>query len=270
MIPEVNYPNIIFLDLEVDRHTKKIYELGMVYKNRTHNTTAMNETVNFIKLCNTRYMCGHNFIDFDLDILRDTTLYYALKAHKIIDTLPLSLLLFNEKSIHALPKNYKSEDDFKNDPVEDSKLTANLLERIETRFLLLDRKLQNIFYSLLREEEHFSGFFDYMLNENTFVFMDAKELYGMISAEYKQVIKNTKYLKEVIKKNDSFLAVLPTGGGKTFTFWLPAIIKAKTTKSLTVVISPLQALIEDHITSFNAKVANYKAVAISGYMIFGT
>lgn len=355
MISEVNYPNIIFLDLEVDRHTKKIYELGMVYKNRTHNTTAMNETVNFIKLCNTRYMCGHNFIDFDLDILRDTTLYYALKAHKIIDTLPLSLLLFNEKSIHALPKNYKSEDDFKNDPVEDSKLTANLLERIETRFLFLDRKLQNIFYSLLREEEHFSGFFDYMLNEHTFVFMDAKELYGMISAEYKQVIKNTKYLKEVIKKhpidlsyiialltphieikshpprilfrhpdivdiqrklcfdlsyekknlsafsketfgfgtfrifpklnptllssqvsqkdiveaslnNDSFLAVLPTGGGKTFTFWLPAIIKAKTTKSLTVVISPLQALIEDHISSFNAKIANYKAVAISGYM----
>ena len=355
MISEINYQNIIFLDLEVDKHTKKIYELGMVYKNRTHNTTGIKETVNFIKLCNARYMCGHNFIDFDLEILRDTTLYYALKAHKIIDTLPLSLLLFNEKSIHALPKNYKSEDDFKNDPVEDSKLTAELFGRIETRFLSLDRKLQNIFYSLLRGEEHFSGFFDYLSNEHTFVFMDAKELHSIISGEYKQVIKNTKYLKEVVKKhpvelayiislltphieikshpprilfrhpdivniqrklcfdlsyekknlsafsketfgfgtfrvfpklnptllssqvsqkdiieaslnNDSFLAVLPTGGGKTFTFWLPAIIKAKTTKSLTVVISPLQALIEDHITSFNAKVANYKAVAISGYM----
>jgi len=75
-----------------------------------------------------------------------------------------------------------------------------------------------------------------------------------------------KDIIEASLKDDSFLAILPTGGGKTFTFWLPAIIKAKTTKALTVVISPLQALIEDHITSFNAKVANYKAVAISGYM----
>ncbi|WP_152184058.1 DEAD/DEAH box helicase [Sulfurimonas indica] len=39
-------------------------------------------------------------------------------------------------------------------------------------------------------------------------------------------------------RDDSFLAILPTGGGKTFTFWLPAIIKAKTLKTLTVVISP--------------------------------
>ncbi|MDQ7047506.1 MAG: DEAD/DEAH box helicase [Sulfurovum sp.] len=43
-------------------------------------------------------------------------------------------------------------------------------------------------------------------------------------------------------------------------------MKASVYKGLTVVISPLQALIEDHITNFNANVANYKAVAISGFM----
>ena len=69
-------------------------------------------------------------------------------AHKIIDTLPLSLLLFNEKSIHALPKNYKSEDDFKNDPVEDCKITAQLLTKLEERFLSLEEATQNAFYSL--------------------------------------------------------------------------------------------------------------------------
>jgi len=85
----------------------------MVYKNRQHNTPAIKEATNFLKLCNAKYICGHNFIDFDLEIIKDTTLYLPLKSYFVIDTLPLSLLLFNEKSIHALPKNYKSEDDFK-------------------------------------------------------------------------------------------------------------------------------------------------------------
>ena len=49
---------------------------------------------------------------------------------------------------------------------------------------------------------------------------------------------------EASLRDESFLAILPTGGGKTFTFWLPAIIKEKSYKALTVVISPLQALIK--------------------------
>ena len=351
-----NQHNIIFLDLEVSVKTKKIHELGMVYKNRHHNTPAIKETTNFIKLCNAKYICGHNFIDFDLEILKDTTLYHAFKAHKIIDTLPLSLLLFNEKSIHALPKNYKSEDDFKNDPVEDCKITAQLLTKLEERFLSLEVATQNIFYSLLRDEKYFSGFFMYMEANHSFEYFEYDELYSNIMSLHKNVIVNKKYLAEVIKthpmelgyilalltphieikshppkvlhtygdivkiqkklcfsikksedelsefaketfgfgtfrpfpklnptifgkkdisqrdiieaslRDESFLAVLPTGGGKTFCFWLPAIIKAKSYKALTVVISPLQALIEDHITNFNEKVANYKAVAISGYM----
>ena len=350
-----NHDTIIFLDIEVGTHTKKIHELGMVYKNRHHNTPAVKEATNFIKLCNAKYICGHNFIDFDLEILKGTTLYDAFKAHKIIDTLPLSLLLFNEKSVHALPKNYKSEDDFRNDPVEDCKITAQLLTKLEARFLSLDTDIQNLFYSLLRDEKYFSGFFSYIENTHTFNLLGYETLYKKIISLYKNVIVNKKYLAEVINsypvelgyilalltphieikahppkilyaypdivtiqkklcfsikksrdelsafaketfgfgtfrpfpklnptllkteisqrdiieaalKDESFIAVLPTGGGKTFCFWLPAIIKAKSYKGLTVVISPLQALIEDHITNFNEKVANYKAVAISGYM----
>lgn len=75
--------------------------------------------------------------------------------------------------------------------------------------------------------------------------------------------------KEIINhslESDSLLAILPTGGGKTFTFQLPALIKAKAYKGLTVVISPLQALMKNHVDSFKEKNQNFKVVAISGYL----
>ena len=68
-------------------------------------------------------------------------------------------------------------------------------------------------------------------------------------------------------EREDILAVLPTGGGKTFTFWLPAIIKAKRTRALTIVISPLQALMKDHIFNFNKKLSGLaSAEALSGYL----
>lgn len=66
--------------------------------------------------------------------------------------------------------------------------------------------------------------------------------------------------------NSSILAILPTGGGKTFTFQLPALIKAKAYKGLTIVISPLQALMKNHVDSFKEKNQNFRVVAISGYL----
>lgn len=69
---------------------------------------------------------------------------------------------------------------------------------------------------------------------------------------------------EAALTNQSILAILPTGGGKTFTFQLPALIKAQEYKGLTVVISPLQALMKNHIDGFKSN--NFKAIAISGYL----
>lgn len=65
---------------------------------------------------------------------------------------------------------------------------------------------------------------------------------------------------------ESLLAILPTGGGKTFTFQMPALIKAQSYKALTVVISPLQALMKNHVDSFREKNQNFKVAAISGYL----
>lgn len=45
----------------------------------------------------------------------------------------------------------------------------------------------------------------------------------------------------------SVLAVFPTGGGKSLTFQLPALISGETAHGLTVVISPLQSLMKDQV-----------------------
>ncbi|RPH31171.1 MAG: RecQ family ATP-dependent DNA helicase [Bacteroidales bacterium] len=47
--------------------------------------------------------------------------------------------------------------------------------------------------------------------------------------------------------NKSILVVFPTGGGKSITFQLPALMSGEATKGLTVVISPLQALMKDQV-----------------------
>lgn len=346
--------NIIFCDIEGSITKKTINEIGFIYQDKELKTSSINESKEFFSDISSKFICGHNFINFDMKILETKSIYNYIKDYNIIDTLPLSLLLFNEKTLHSLPKNYKTEDEFKNNPVEDSKLTAILLDKVINQFLSLNKNTQNIFYALLNNDKYFNGFFDYLKQNYDFKLFDYKELRQLIYDVHKSVIVNKSYLFDIIKSNpvelayilailtpdieikshppkilysypnlvdiqkklcfnfevakdelsdfskeifgfgtfrefprlnaglfntsvsqkeiveaslkdESFLTILPTGGGKTFTFWLPAIIKSKAYKSLTVVISPLQALIEDHIKSFNSKVANYKAVAISGF-----
>lgn len=49
----------------------------------------------------------------------------------------------------------------------------------------------------------------------------------------------------------SLLAVFPTGGGKSITFQLPALMAGKTTHGLTIVISPLQSLMKDQVDNLS-------------------
>jgi len=352
----MNKKDIIFCDIEVDKSSNKIFELGFIYKDKELKTSEILQSIEFINSVNSDFIAGHNFIDFDLKRLKKTKLNHYLDKYQIIDTLPLSLLLFNEKTHHSLPKDYKSEDDFKNDPVEDSKITLELFVKLENKFRTLNANTQNIFYSLLKDDVYFKGFFTYIKEGLELFFLSKEEIYNLTIKEHKQRIVNRDYLKEVMNshpvelayilalltphieikshpprilfsnpsivniqkklcfdadiasdnilefskevfgfdsfndfprlnaglldepkisqreiveaslRDDNFLCILPTGGGKTFTFWLPAVYKSSAYKALTVVISPLQALIEDHITSFNSNVANYKAVAISGFL----
>jgi ATP-dependent DNA helicase RecQ len=47
--------------------------------------------------------------------------------------------------------------------------------------------------------------------------------------------------------NESLLAIFPTGGGKSITFQVPALMTGENTKALTVIISPLQSLMKDQV-----------------------
>jgi ATP-dependent DNA helicase RecQ len=64
---------------------------------------------------------------------------------------------------------------------------------------------------------------------------------------------------------DSLLAVFPTGGGKSITFQLPALMAGEQTRSLTVVISPLLSLMKDQVDNLERKGIT-DAVTINGLL----
>lgn len=63
----------------------------------------------------------------------------------------------------------------------------------------------------------------------------------------------------------SLLAVFPTGGGKSITFQLPALIAGETVHGLTVVISPLQSLMKDQVDNLEEK-GIVDAVTVNGML----
>ncbi|MBM7562882.1 RecQ family ATP-dependent DNA helicase [Fusibacter tunisiensis] len=63
----------------------------------------------------------------------------------------------------------------------------------------------------------------------------------------------------------SLLAIFPTGGGKSITFQIPALMAGRMTKGLTVIISPLQSLMKDQVDNLEAKGIT-DAVTINGLL----
>ncbi|MBN1132364.1 MAG: RecQ family ATP-dependent DNA helicase [Bacteroidales bacterium] len=65
--------------------------------------------------------------------------------------------------------------------------------------------------------------------------------------------------------NKSILVIFPTGGGKSLTFQLPALMAGESSHALTVIISPLQSLMKDQVDNLERKgITN--AVTINGLL----
>lgn len=63
----------------------------------------------------------------------------------------------------------------------------------------------------------------------------------------------------------SLLAIFPTGGGKSLTFQLPALMAARSVHGLTVIISPLQSLMKDQVDNL-AERGITDAVTVNGML----
>jgi ATP-dependent DNA helicase RecQ len=64
----------------------------------------------------------------------------------------------------------------------------------------------------------------------------------------------------------SLLAIMPTGGGKSLCYQLPALVRYYRRGLLTIVISPLQALMKDQIDNITAKTGAPSAAALYGML----
>ncbi len=65
--------------------------------------------------------------------------------------------------------------------------------------------------------------------------------------------------------NKSLLAIFPTGGGKSLTFQIPALMSGENSKGLTIVISPLQSLMKDQVDNLEKRGITI-AVTINGLL----
>ena len=88
-------------------------------------------------------------------------------------------------------------------------------------------------------------------------------------SDFRTLPDGTPLQKEIIEagiKGESVLGILPTGGGKSLCFQLPALVRNLRNSSLTVVISPLQALMKDQVDNLKNKVGLENVAALYGML----
>jgi ATP-dependent DNA helicase RecQ len=67
-------------------------------------------------------------------------------------------------------------------------------------------------------------------------------------------------------RDESLLAILPTGGGKSLCYQLPALVRHFRRGLLTIVITPLQALMKDQVDNLLLKTGGQSAAALYGLL----
>lgn len=337
-----------FIDLEVDGRGK-ILDIGGVKNGQSFHSARIPEFTDFVSDCDC--LCGHNIIGHDIKYLKP----FLRKEYILIDTLYLSPLLFPQKPYHKLLKDDKILTEELNNPLNDSLKAQSLYDDEVMAFKALDKDFQQLYYDLLNEDIHFSGFFksiEYVPSRKPFFFRKStadifRELFkgkicehsnvesfvrdhkvecayaaALISTDDRNsitpawILHNYPSVENVIRglravncgdarcaycsqklnaeyslkkwfgydrfrtfggeplqenaaksaiAGESLLAIFPTGGGKSLTFQLPALMAGETVRGLTVVISPLQSLMKDQVENLEKKGIS-EAVYINGLL----
>lgn len=340
--------SILFFDTEIDPKSKKILDIGGVRsEGNIFHSNSLTDFMNFIK--GSSFICGHNIIHHDLKYLQKHLFSEQLEKLKCIDTLFFSPLLFPTRPYHALLKDDKIQTEELNNPVNDSQKAKDLFfDEVQT-FHQLDATLQEIYYLLLKEQDEFKYFFEYISLNSSYegrlsdfirshfqdnicssvclddfiegsptelayclALINSTDRYSItppwVLMNYPKVetilyllrnnpciigcnycdealdpIKGLKdffgfdsyrtYNEEPLQENavraaiqnKSLLAVFPTGGGKSLTFQIPALMSGRNSKGLTVVISPLQSLMKDQVDNLE-KSGITESVTINGML----
>lgn len=337
-----------FIDLEIDGKGR-ILDIGGVKNGLSFHSARIPEFAGFVSDCDC--LCGHNIIGHDIKYLKP----FLRKEYILIDTLYLSPLLFPQKPYHKLLKDDKILTEELNNPLNDSLKAQSLYDDEVMAFKALDKDFQQLYYDLLNEDIHFSGFFksiEYVPSRKPFFFRKStadifRELFkgkicehsnvesfvrdhkvecayaaALISTDDRNsitpawILRNYQGVENVIRglravncgdarcaycsqklnaeyslkkwfgydrfrtfggeplqenaakaaiKGESLLAIFPTGGGKSLTFQLPALMAGETVRGLTVVISPLQSLMKDQVENLEKKGIS-EAVYINGLL----
>ena len=337
-----------FIDLEIDGKGR-ILDIGGVKNGLSFHSARIPEFAGFVSDCDC--LCGHNIIGHDIKYLKP----FLNKEYVLVDTLYLSPLLFPQKPYHKLLKDDKILTEGLNNPLNDSLKAQSLYDDEVMAFKALDKDFQQLYYDLLNEDIHFSGFFksiEYVPSRKPFFFRKStadifRELFkgkicehsnvesfvrdhkvecayaaALISTDDRNsitptwILHNYPSVENVIRglravncgdarcrycsqklnaeyslkkwfgyerfrtfggeplqenaakaaiKGESLLAIFPTGGGKSLTFQLPALMAGETVRGLTVVISPLQSLMKDQVENLEKKGIS-EAVYINGLL----
>lgn len=337
-----------FIDLEIDGKGR-ILDIGGVKNGLSFHSARIPEFAGFVSDCGC--LCGHNIIGHDIKYLKP----FLRKEYVLVDTLYLSPLLFPQKPYHKLLKDDKILTEELNNPLNDSLKAQSLYDDEAMAFKALDKDFQQLYYDLLNEDIHFSGFFksiEYVPSRKPFFFRKStadifRELFkgkicehsnvesfvrdhkvecayaaALISTDDRNsitpawILHNYPSVENVIRglravncgdarcaycsqklnaeyslkkwfgydrfrtfggeplqenaaksaiAGESLLAIFPTGGGKSLTFQLPALMAGETVRGLTVVISPLQSLMKDQVENLEKKGIS-EAVYINGLL----
>ena len=84
---------------------------------------------------------------------------------------------------------------------------------------------------------------------------------------YRPLVDGRVLQKEIIESNlngNSLLGILPTGGGKSICYQIPGLHRHSRLGELTIVISPLKALMKDQVDNLNKATGTELAAAING------